>query len=172
MDTETWIAIKREEGRLLQDAFPELYTVAAAEMNGAAEVLRQRGIIVHEVPPFLDSEEALIGDGAVGTIQYFPRDSLLVIGSSVLGLSLVTPYRRTELAPLRRFLLEEGGIVRPEVQAMPDVTSPGRHRARLEGGDCLLTENELFVGISGNTSNLSGGIVLIFSMVHIRTRRS
>ena len=39
---------------------------------------------------------------------------------------------------------------------MPDVTPPRAHRARLEGGDCLCGEAEIFVGISGNASNRSG----------------
>jgi N-dimethylarginine dimethylaminohydrolase len=153
MDSEAWKTIKQEEGNLLKDAFPDLHQRAKYQMDEAAKILRRCGVIVHEVLPFDDGEDSL--HGRIGSIQFFPRDVMLVVGNSRFELSLVNPLRRKELAPLRRFLLSASGSP-ITVHSMPGVAAPQKSHARLEGGDCLFGDNEIYVGISGNASNLYG----------------
>ena len=111
--SEAWAAIKSEEGNLLECAFPTLHQRAKSQMDEAAGVLRRYGVAVHEVPPFESGEDTLVG--RIGSIQFFPRDLLLTVGTGCFELSVVNQLRRKERGPLRRLLLQKYGSARLEV---------------------------------------------------------
>ena len=100
-------------------------------MAAAVSELRRHGVIVHEVPPFIQGEDELAGENAhIGSIQFFPRDPCLVVGNSLFELSLVNQYRRKEFGPLRRLLATRDGGADHEVLSMPGAILPGKYRAR------------------------------------------
>ena len=156
---EAWQRIKDAEGRTLGRAFPQLQARLHDHMEGAVRLLRQRGIKVHVMPAFRRAEEPDVASGGVGGLQCFPRDLLLVIDDHLIELSLAKRYRRRELFPLRRLLDDvlDGRTVRRS--RMPQSISrreipPGS--PLLEGGDCLMLEREVLVGVSGRASNSAG----------------
>ena len=154
-----WSLIKAREGDLLADAFPQLQSRVRNEMDEAASVLRRHGVVVREVPPFEREEEPGDQEGGFGAFQYFARDSLLVVGTRVIELATRGADRYRELLPIRRLLdtvLARRGARRVVMSPLSPGPERASRRALLEGGDCLLTPDELFVGLSGHGSNRAG----------------
>jgi hypothetical protein len=153
---ETWSLIKAREGDLLAVAFPQLQARIYGQMRDAARVLRRHGIVVLEVPQFEPEEDTDHRYGSLGAFQYFARDPLLVVGDRVIELVARGSDQCRELLPIRRLLdsvLAGRGARRI---AMAPASSKAGHALRaplLEGGDCLQTPDEVFVGISGRGSN-------------------
>lgn len=154
-----WSAIADKQGQLLADAYPEIHARGQRQMAAAADVLRARGVRVHEMPPFEPDEDLQrVEDGRMGSMLCFPRDLLLCLGpGAAVELSLANPLRRKELLPLRRLLdgLDGPAAHLPSI-SMPDPAATPGAPSHLEGGDCLLLGREVLVGISGNTSNAAG----------------
>jgi dimethylargininase len=120
---------------LTRDADPRPVDIDLAQAQHAAYVaaLRAMGVAVTELPPddrFPDS--CFVQDPA------FALDNILVVGRAG------TPSRRHEEVALVK-ALEPAGL------AVYRVTRP----ATLEGGDLLITEDKLYVGLSGRTNRLA-----------------
>jgi N-dimethylarginine dimethylaminohydrolase len=159
IDAEAWRLIKAREGQSLADAFPRLHGRISDQMSRAATLLEHHGVVVHEVPPFAPADIRRPASMRGRTFQYFARDPLLVVGNRVIELAIRGRDRCQERFPIRRLLEEilEGRAARRT--AMEPRRSGGRRpgrRARLEGGDCLLTPTEVLVGHSGRGSNRAG----------------
>ena len=54
--------LKGKTGKLLAEAMPELHELAAVQMDQAIAILRGKGIMVHQVAPFQQQEEADLAD--------------------------------------------------------------------------------------------------------------
>lgn len=76
------------------------------------------------------------------------RDALFVVGDRVIAGSLRAKGRRREIDALR-------ALVTP-THTVPAGADNEVDGAFLEGGDVLLNEREVYVGMSGNASNMAG----------------
>jgi dimethylargininase len=129
---------------LTRDVEPRPVDIGLAREQHAAYVaaLRAMGVAVTELPPddrFPDS--CFVQDPA------FVLDNILVVGRAG------APSRRHEELALVK-ALEPAGL------AVYRVTRP----ATLEGGDLLITEDKLYVGLSGRTNRLAcEALEMVFS---------
>jgi len=155
----TWQTIKAQEGERLADAFPQLHARMRGQIDHVVALLRRHGVTVHRVPRYRADEEPDRDSGGIGALQHFPRDPWLVAGGHIIELAMADVHRRRELLPLRRLLDRALDTRRPRRLSMPGVLATNRGPARaprLEGGDCLVCGREIFVGLSGRSSNRAG----------------
>lgn len=154
--------LNEKAGQLLSEAMPELHELAARQMSQAIAILRDRGIIVHQVAPFEPQEEAYLADlGYRNSQQYFPRDPIVVIGDTLVETAMFCPMRRGERFAIRRTLGERLRGCRvasiPEPVPLPEDEQgsfgPGPY---LEGGDVFVLGSDIYVGNTGNASNRWG----------------
>lgn len=154
--------LKGKTGKLLAEAMPELHELAAVQMDQAIAILRGKGIMVHQVAPFQQQEEAYLADlGYHNSQQYFPRDPMVVIGDTFVETSMYCPMRRSERFPIRRTLAGRLCDCRltsiPEPAPLPEDENgsfgPGPF---LEGGDVFVLGFDIYVGNTGNASNRAG----------------
>lgn len=154
--------MKVHAGHTLQEALPALHEMAVEQMAAAADILRERGIVVHEAQTLTADEENYLSDLGYGNAQqYFPRDPILAIGDRIFETAMRYPMRRMERFGIRRTLERHIGATMiegmPEPAPLPETADgsfgPGPF---LEGGDVLLLGSEVLVGVSGNASTESG----------------
>ncbi len=147
----------------LEQAVPEMYAAIAAQMEGAIALLRGLGIVVHQVRPLDEPEEAFLADLSwYGAMQAYPRDPMLVIGDRVIETAIYAPMRRKEKFALRRTLsdrLTQWGIDAvslPEPLPGPEGPDGYPEGAYLEGGDVFVLGEDIYVGLTGNASSPEG----------------
>jgi N-dimethylarginine dimethylaminohydrolase len=122
-------------------------------------LLEANGVRVHRVPQFTPEEE---DDGTAyqpESIQFFPRDPILVVDDRIIELCLRNGPHRRERAPLRRLFHELGVRVPASVRtmALPDPDGDDAESwPYLEGGDCLAYGDEVLVGVGARGSNAAG----------------
>ena len=154
--------LKEKAGMTLAEAVPELHEAAVAQIDRAIAILRDRGVIVHQVAPFEPQEEAYLVDLGYGNIQqYFPRDPIVVIGDTLIETAMYAPMRRNERFPIGRTLVDRlhgcrvASIPEPAPLAEDEngAFGPGPF---LEGGDVFVMGSDIYVGNSGNASNRAG----------------
>lgn len=149
-------------GSTLREALPVLHGLAEQQMAGVVEILRGRGVIVHEVSPYTDVEAAYLSELGLGTTaQYYPRDPIVVVGEALIESAMRMPTRRSERFPIRRTLAHrvDPAAIRslpepaPEPEGDDGSFGPGPF---LEGGDVFVLGRDVWVGVSGNASNEAG----------------
>ncbi len=154
-----WKRAKRFEGMTMKEAMPTAHARCQGQMDRVVRLLRARGVRVHRVPPFQRREEALLPGEPTESLLFFPRDPMLAAGSRLFELTPADPKRRRERSPLRRLLERVHPHALSGATAMPHPTP--RHTregawAFLDGGDCLVAGNAVFVGLSPGGSNPAG----------------
>ncbi len=155
--------IEKNQGQWLQDCEPELNQQSIDQMRSIISILHDRGIIVHQVDKLSDAEKNYLAVDSDAVMQTFPRDPILVIGNKVIETSMLEPYRRKERFAIRRTiedrLLNSGSYLVSMPQPDPYLSKsvgdygPGPY---LEGGDVMLVGKDIYVGQTGNASNLAG----------------
>ncbi len=139
-----------------------LYLAQVAQVNAVIQLLKSRGIIVHQIPPLSQEEQAYLANLDGNAIQLFPRDPILVVGNHYFELPLLLPYRRRERFAIRHVTQEPLDSANIPIRSAPDpFPLPGDANgfgpsAFLEGGDVLVFGKRLLVGLSGNASNMAG----------------
>jgi N-dimethylarginine dimethylaminohydrolase len=167
-----WRRAKRVEGMTLREAMPTAYRRCREQIDRVVRLLRRRGVTVHRLPPFLKREETPRRGEPVESILLFPRDPFLVVGGHLLELAPVDPKRRRERGPIRRLLDKAHPGIRDRAQtlSLPGAASPCRGGyspadanrgvddtpAFLDGGDCLVADHVVFVGMSPGGTNAAG----------------
>jgi N-dimethylarginine dimethylaminohydrolase len=145
-----------------EPGFRQLYEAQVEQVDAVIQLLRSRGIVVHQIPPLNPAEQAYLANLDGNAVQLFPRDPILVVGEHYFELPLLLPYRRREHFAIRHVtetLLRSQNIpIRsaPEPYPLPGNEKGFGPSAFLEGGDVLVFGKRLLVGISGNASNLAG----------------
>lgn len=140
----------------------KLYTTQVSQVDGVISLLRERGIIVHQIPALTADEQGFLANLDGNACQLFPRDPILVVGTSYLELPLFLPYRRRERFPIRRAVQSRVKARHANIRSAPEpypmkANSKGfGPSAFLEGGDVLVFDKRVLVGISGNASNREG----------------
>jgi dimethylargininase len=127
----------------------EIDVVLAKEQHRTyVSILKESGIKIFALPPLESHPDSV----------FMQDPALLGVGRSVIG-RFGELSRRGEEAAFRRELQEH----KHAVGEMNTVTAPGT----LEGGDILVTENELFVGESQRT-NINGTVQLAAFLPKLR----
>ena len=154
--------LKEKAGLTLAEAVPELHEAAALQMDRAIALLRDRGIVVHQIDPFQPQEEAYLADlGYRNSQQYFPRDPIVVIGDTLVETAMYCPMRRSERFPIRRTLADRLRDCRVASIPEPAPLAEDEHGSFgpgpfLEGGDVFVLGPDIYVGNTGNASNRAG----------------
>src|SRR5687768_6662796 len=133
-----WRKVKAREGQTLETAMPGEYLRCAAQMDAVVRLLEGDGVKVHRVPAFAQGEEDYLRASHSESMQFFPRDPILVVDDHVIELCLRDGRRRRERAPLHRLLGERCGSAPMKLRTM-DFPDPPESEAEpwpyLEGGD-------------------------------------
>jgi N-dimethylarginine dimethylaminohydrolase len=83
------------------------------------------------------------------TLLAAPRDALFVVGEHIIEGSLRPNARRSEGAMMRHSI--DGQVATVPPGSTDEVDGP-----YLEGGDVIVTDTEVYIGMSGNGSDLGG----------------
>ena len=155
------VFFRRNEHKRLAEVDPELEARLISQLDGLARTLADLGVTVRRNRP-LTNEEADFAEGSQsGGGQMFVRDPLVVIGDTVLELSLKRQFRRKERFGLRPAIAgayrhgEARWVAVPPASPSPDL-SGDEDNPFLEGGDILLAGQDILVGISDLASNEAG----------------
>ena len=156
---------EKNRGKVLAEAEPELFKKQTAQMNAAAGILKKRGVKVYR-PNAVNDKVVLSYQENIfppSIAQMYPRDPMLVIGRHFIETSLMWPMRRRERFGIRPVIAERLKHSNAQVVAMPPafpakadaegVYGPGPF---IEGGDVFLLGRDIYVGHSGNATNLAG----------------
>ncbi|APA99633.1 dimethylarginine dimethylaminohydrolase family protein [Nocardia seriolae] len=157
--------------------YPDRQRRWEAEREELAAVLRRHGVEVLRPRLFTPAEKAAAG--AAGYANFFVRDPWFTVGEHVVEGVLQFPHRRLEVLPSRDLLIER---VIPSDAHYVSLPTPGIGRPGpgpfLEGGDVLVLDKEVFVGISGMATNALGIAWLSkylrphgFTVIPVRLRR-
>ena len=145
-------------GKDFRDASPELQAQWEQERENLKKALEKHGVEIQRPRLLTDYEKQLGGDD--GCSNFFARDPFFVVGGIIIEGSLRYKHRRNEVLALRSLIekaaTESGAIYvsvpKPDISEGPDSeTGPF-----LEGGDVLVLDKTVFVGISGQASNGKG----------------
>ena len=119
------------------------------ETEKLAEVLEGLGVKVRR-PDVLNTNPD-------ETVTIYSRDPIISIGNKFLLTNLKSLGRRVEGAGYKRIALDLARKYDGEVIMMPE-NRPGMHEdnAYLEGGDVFVNGNEIYVGMTGNATNMNG----------------
>jgi glycine amidinotransferase len=167
---------QRHAGEFLTDAAPDFDAALARQADALAELLEERGVIVHRPTPFDAQGDPGSAAPNCSVMQLFPRDAVLVVGPWMIELNLRMRDRRHERFALQHVLRDAHLAGRGHWVNMPgalDVTEADDHTSLfLEGGDTLLNGSDIYVGMSGTSSN-QGGIdwlqTLLGPTYHVQT---
>ena len=149
-------------GKTLKEANPELYQQQVEQIDAAIKILKDYGVIVHQIKPFTEDEEKYLADIDDFTSQFFPRGAMIVIGDKFIEPALKLIGRSKERFPIRRTIGDRLKNSNAKVVYMP-VPPPIPYDKKgsektpfLEGGDVFVLGHDIYVGCSGNASNDAG----------------
>jgi N-dimethylarginine dimethylaminohydrolase len=145
-------------GRDFGEVMPEMQKRWEAERENLKKVLERYGVVVVRPRLLTDYEKSLGAEDGVS--NFFARDPFFTIGNFIIEGSLRYKHRRNEILPLRHIIEEEASrsgavyvsVPRPDISDGPD-SEAGPF---LEGGDILVLDKTVFVGNSGQASNIKG----------------
>lgn len=145
----------------VQEHFPERWEETQKQMEGVAKTYEDNGITVHRLRPYTDEEKSYLDFLQEGHSQLYPADPVFVIGNHFLEINIRRAYRRKEVFPIR-------DLVMPMIEADPDIHYVAMPAAQpwspsgegpgpfLEGGDILIHDNDIIVGMGSLCSNKAG----------------
>jgi len=149
--------MKKYGGMKAMEVDPESTKRAIKQINRLSKILEDRGIIVHRSHRLRPQEKKYLEYIQKGSMSFFARDPVLVIGNNVIETALKVPMRAKERYTVRPILRKRLNKSTANYVSMP-VVSPefGEGGMYLEGGDVLLNGYEIYVGNSGRASNKAG----------------
>jgi N-dimethylarginine dimethylaminohydrolase len=155
--------IEKNAGKRLEECDPELNVKFIQQVNAIIKILKDRGIVVHQVKKHIPSEEAFLQEMDDTILQTFPRDPMLVIGNKFIETAMYGPYRRKDRFAIRRTVGDRLADSNARIISMPQPEPfPEDEKGKfgpgpfLEGGDVLLVGRDIYVGNTGNASNTAG----------------
>lgn len=149
------------QGQLLKDYKPDLERALTAQVEGLADKLRERGVVVHRPRRLTRAEEIFPGTGQTGGSVIFMRDPIVVIGDRVIEVAMRFPFRRRQRFAVRQIVEERASAGDCMHVSMPEpypiaLESGFDSGTYLEGGDILLNGQHIYVGCSGHASSPDG----------------
>jgi len=158
---ENWI--RNFSGRTIAEFDPDLHHEQVQQVDAAIKILQDRGIIVHQVKPMQPDEEKFLENFESDSIQFYPRDPILVVGSTIIEMPLYAPFRRKERFAIRRTIGERISESNARVVCAPEPLPQNESEESgygpgpfLEGGDVFVLGRDIYVGNSGIASNKAG----------------
>ncbi len=108
-------------------------------------------------------EERFLENFESDSIQFYPRDPILVVGSTLIEMPLYAPFRRKERFAIRRTIGERISQSNARVVSAPEPLPQNESEQTgygpgpfLEGGDVFVLGRDIYVGNSGIASNKAG----------------
>lgn len=149
---------KANPGKDFKEAFPEMQKQWEFERENLKNLLEKYRVDVQRPRELTQYEKELGGEN--GCSNFFARDPFFTIGNFVVEGSLRYKHRRNEVLPLRPILEKEAaerGVVYVSVPRA-DISEGADSEAGpfLEGGDVIVLDKTVFVGISGQATNERG----------------
>lgn len=149
------------QGQPLADYAPEVAAGLASQVESLVSLLQGRDIIVHRPRPLSEAEELFPGFGLKSGSLFFMRDPILVVGKRIIDLAMRFQFRRRQRFALREIIESKAEHEEVQFLSMPEPLpvlpeSGFGTSAFLEGGDVLLNGREIYVGVSGHASSVSG----------------
>lgn len=147
-------------GTDMRDSKPDVQKRWEEERSKLVDLFRQLGVTVYR-PEKLTALQKL-NRGKAGYSNNFVRDPLMVIGNNVIEASFRFPHRCEEILPCRPLIeklvmpAECGYFAVPRPDILPIDADFDKAGPFLEGGDVLVLDKNVFVGISGRASSLKG----------------
>lgn len=142
------------------EAMPERQRRWEAERDAFRQVLEKHGVEVLR-PRLLTRFEKAAG-GKHGYANAFVRDPWFTVGNFVIEGSLRFLERRSEVLPCRDIFRTEvypsecNYVAVPQPEILPLEIDNGGIGPFLEGGDVLVYQHHVFVGVSGRASTMLG----------------
>jgi glycine amidinotransferase len=158
---ENWI--RNFSGQTIAEFEPALHHEQVKQVDAAIKILKDRGIIVHQVKLMRPDEERFLDNFESDSIQFFPRDPILIVGNTIIEMPLYAPFRRKERFAIRRTIGERISESDARVVSAPEPLP--QHESEqtgygpgpfLEGGDVFVLGRDIYVGNSGIASNKPG----------------
>jgi len=148
------------QGRPVKSVDREFYNRFRAQLEGAVEFLRRRGITVHQPMPHTPKNRKFPHGENHGSMTPWMRDPFVTIANNVIELAPRSLFHRRQRFPIRHILfrtMQRGA----RYFAQPDGGGEDNLEDRpgfghLEGGDILVLGKTILVGNSGNASNSQG----------------
>ncbi len=148
------------QGQPVKSVDREFFTRFRAQLEGAVEFLRGRGITVHQPISHTPENRKFPRGENHGSMTPWMRDPFVTIGNNVIELAPRSLFHRRQRFPIRHILFEtmQRGA---RYFAQPDGGGEANLEDRpgfghLEGGDILVLGKTILVGHSGNASNPQG----------------
>lgn len=142
-------------------AFPERHEATVRQIQEIVSLLEGSGVAVHRPRRYRNKEITYLESLQKGHSQLYPADPVFVLGKHYMELSIRRAYRRKEVFPLRDIVLpmiesddEAHYVAMP--QSDPWFPSGEGKGPFLEGGDILVHDKDVFVGVGEICSNLAG----------------
>jgi len=158
---ENWI--RNFRGKTIAEFDIELYQEQVKQVDAAIKILKDRGVIVHQVKPMQPDEERYLENLESDSIQFYPRDPILVVGNIVIETPLYAPFRRKERFAIRRTIGERIFQSNARMVSAPEPLPQNESEQTgygpgpfLEGGDVFVLGRDIYVGNSGIASNNAG----------------
>lgn len=155
--------IEEHAGKEVADCAPDIFQRFVEQVDGIIQILKSRGIVVHQVKKHIPSEEAFLAELNDTVMQTYPRDPMLVIGNRFIETAMFEPNRRKERFAIRRTVGDRLAASNARIISMPEpepfpADANGKYGPGpfLEGGDVMLLGRDILVGNTGNASNTAG----------------
>jgi N-dimethylarginine dimethylaminohydrolase len=161
-NAELTAALKgRTQPLSIEQAMPERYARAHAQMENLAATYQRFGVIVHRPRLYTEAEKRYLVELQAGHSQLYPADPVYVLGDHFLELNIRRAYRRKEVFPLHDVVVEriadEPGshhvAIPPARPHQPAGEGPGPF---LEGGDIFICGRDVIVGQHDLCSDAAG----------------
>jgi N-dimethylarginine dimethylaminohydrolase len=149
----------RMMGQSFEQAYPELHRAWRKERETLCDLLRGYGVEVLR-PRLLDAAEKA-QMAMTGYASFFVRDPWFTVGNFVIEGCMRLPHRRAEIRSSRPILDQRAMTATCNYVACPAGDDRGaalreRPAPYLEGGDVLVRESKIYVGVSGWASSMLG----------------
>ncbi|MBC9796264.1 dimethylarginine dimethylaminohydrolase family protein [Sinomicrobium weinanense] len=141
-------------------AFPEIQRAWEGERKDFEQLLAGHGVEILRPRKLKQAEKLIAGDD--GYANFFTRDPFFTVGNFVVEGALRLRHRRREVLPLRDIMLQyvypsDCTYVAAPAPEVAEKDDPAHGKGPfIEGGDVLVLDKHVFVGISGLASNELG----------------
>ena len=146
---------------LIKEHFPEKWSKTKRQIEEIVKTFEDNDVVVHQLRPYSNEEASYLEHLQKGCSQLYPADPVFIIGNHYLEINIRRAYRRKEVFPIRDKvvpIMEKYSNVNyvampPANPWSPSGEGPGPF---LEGGDILIYDKNIIVGMGDLCSNFEG----------------
>lgn len=149
----------KHQGKSVKEVAPDLFAEFSGQVQGAIDLLKNRGIRVHIAGPISPANRKFPRGEEHGVATAWMRDPFVTIGNNVIELAPRSLFHRRQRFAIREILaqtMDRGAryFAQPDGGADDEREGPGW--GYLEGGDVFVLGDRVLVGHSGGCSNPEG----------------